>query len=77
MGSYAYYPNRDSLGYATLYGLETAHTFMRTTLRHPDFCTGWQYIIEAGLTGHEPTMGAVNLALLPTGSIIVYTSDTS
>jgi len=57
LGSYAYYPNRDSLGYATLYGLETAHTFMRTTLRHPDFCTGWQYIIEAGLTGHEPTMG--------------------
>lgn len=51
LGAYAYYPNRDSLTYAALYGLESAHTFMRTTLRHPDFCRGWQYIIEAGLTG--------------------------
>lgn len=49
-GSYAYYPNRDSLSYATLYGLETADTFMRTTLRHPDFCKAWQYIVQAGLT---------------------------
>ncbi|HTG55953.1 MAG TPA: saccharopine dehydrogenase C-terminal domain-containing protein, partial [Niabella sp.] len=50
LGSYACYPNRDSLSYAKRYGLETAHTFIRTTLRHPDFCKGWQYIIEAGLT---------------------------
>jgi len=53
-GSYAYYPNRDSLSYATLYELETADTFMRTTLRHPDFCKAWQYIIEAGLTDTTP-----------------------
>lgn len=57
LGSYAYYPNRDSLSYAKLYGLETADTFMRTTLRHPDFCKGWQYIIEAGLTDATPFTG--------------------
>ncbi len=50
LGRYAYYPNRDSLSYAKLYELETADTFMRTTLRHPDFCKGWRYIVEAGLT---------------------------
>lgn len=54
LGSYAFYPNRDSLSYATLYGLETADTFIRTTLRHPDFCKAWQYIIEAGLTDATP-----------------------
>ncbi len=54
LGAYAYYPNRDSLSYAALYGLESAPTFMRTTLRHPDFCKGWQYIIDAGLTDLTP-----------------------
>ncbi|WP_262915450.1 saccharopine dehydrogenase C-terminal domain-containing protein [Niabella ginsengisoli] len=38
LGQYAFYPNRDSSAYATLYGLEEADTFIRTTLRHPDFC---------------------------------------
>jgi saccharopine dehydrogenase-like NADP-dependent oxidoreductase len=50
VGQLAYYPNRDSLGYIPVYGLEEAETFMRTTLRHPDFCKGWQLIIELRLT---------------------------
>ncbi len=50
LGSYAYYPNRDSLHYMSLYNLETAHTFIRTTLRHPDFCFGWKNIIDLKLT---------------------------
>ena len=50
VGQLAYYPNRDSLGYIPVYGLEGAETFMRTTLRHPDFCKGWQKIIKLGLT---------------------------
>ncbi len=49
-GTLAYYPNRDSLSYASLYGLETAATFIRTTLRYPEFCSGWQKIVEAGFT---------------------------
>ncbi|TAH13018.1 MAG: saccharopine dehydrogenase [Sphingobacteriia bacterium] len=49
-GKLAYYPNRDSLSYASLYGLETAATFIRTTLRYPEFCSGWQKIVEAGFT---------------------------
>ncbi len=50
IGELAFYPNRDSLSYIPLYGLETAETFIRTTLRYPSFCAGWQKIIEARLT---------------------------
>ena len=50
---YAYYPNRDSLSYAPLYGLQNTHTFVRTTLRHPDFCTGWKMIVDLKLTDEE------------------------
>lgn len=50
MGAFAYYPNRDSLSYIPIYQLEEATTFLRTTLRHPSFCMGWKYIIDAGLT---------------------------
>lgn len=50
IGKLAYYPNRDSLSYLPVYGMEATHTFIRTTLRHPDFCRGWQRVIELGLT---------------------------
>lgn len=50
---YAYYPNRDSLGYVKLYHLEAAKTFIRTTLRHPDFSFGWKNIVDLKLTDEE------------------------
>ncbi len=53
IGNFAWYPNRDSLSYIPVYGLESAHSFIRTTLRHPDYCTGWQNLVSAGLTGDE------------------------
>ncbi len=46
----AWYPNRDSLGYIPVYKLEEATTFIRTTLRYPAFCRGWDYIVNLGLT---------------------------
>ncbi|MBX3256089.1 MAG: saccharopine dehydrogenase NADP-binding domain-containing protein [Chitinophagaceae bacterium] len=52
-GEYAWYPNRDSLSYSKLYGLENAATFIRTTLRHPDFCLGWRKIVELKLTDEQ------------------------
>jgi saccharopine dehydrogenase-like NADP-dependent oxidoreductase len=48
--TFAYYPNRDSLSYIPLYKLEEANTFIRTTLRHPDFCFGWKNIVDLKLT---------------------------
>ncbi|MBN8688966.1 MAG: saccharopine dehydrogenase NADP-binding domain-containing protein [Chitinophagales bacterium] len=50
LGPLSWYPNRDSLSYTHLYGLENTQTFIRTTLRHPDFMYGWNNIIELGLT---------------------------
>ncbi|MBI3140079.1 MAG: saccharopine dehydrogenase NADP-binding domain-containing protein [Sphingobacteriales bacterium] len=49
-----WYPNRDSLGYMPLYGLEQTATFIRSTLRHPDFMYGWNNIIELKLTDETP-----------------------
>lgn len=46
----AWYANRDSLSYIPVYHLEEANTFIRTTLRHPDFMYGWQNIQELKLT---------------------------
>jgi saccharopine dehydrogenase (NADP+, L-glutamate forming) len=53
VGSLAYYPNRDSLSYIPLYQLETAQTFIRTTLRYANFCLGWNKIVQAELTSDE------------------------
>lgn len=50
LGSLAYYPNRDSERYAKLYRLNEVPTVLRATLRHPDFCTGWQTVVKLGLT---------------------------
>ena len=53
-GFLSYYPNRDSLDYVELYGLQEAETFMRTTFRYPDFMYGWNNIIELKLTEEHP-----------------------
>lgn len=50
LGVLSWYPNRDSLSYLSLYGLEDAHSFLRTTLRHPEFMYGWSNVVELGLT---------------------------
>jgi saccharopine dehydrogenase-like NADP-dependent oxidoreductase len=50
IGYLSWYPNRDSLSYAPLYGLEQAETLIRTTLRHPDFMYGWKNVIDLQLT---------------------------
>jgi saccharopine dehydrogenase-like NADP-dependent oxidoreductase len=53
LGNYAWYPNRNSLAYIEVYGLESAKSFIRTTLRHPDYCRGWKNLVRAGLTDDE------------------------
>ncbi|MDI3320472.1 saccharopine dehydrogenase C-terminal domain-containing protein [Pinibacter soli] len=47
---YSFYANRDSLAYIDLYNLHDTKTFVRTTLRHPDFIKGWAAIVELHLT---------------------------
>ncbi|MBS1731166.1 MAG: saccharopine dehydrogenase NADP-binding domain-containing protein [Bacteroidetes bacterium] len=49
----AYYPNRDSLSYISLYQLHEAQTFVRTTLRYPEFINGWKYIVALRFTDEQ------------------------
>ena len=39
--------------FRSLYQLENIPTFIRTTLRHEDFCKGWHVLVQLGLT--DPT----------------------
>ena len=48
--TYEGYPNRDSLKYKKLYGLEKINTLIRGTLRHPGFCNAWNILVNLGLT---------------------------
>ena len=59
----SYYPNRDSLTYIPIYNLENADTFIRTTLRHPDFCFGWKNIIDLRLTDETIEYDTDNMSL--------------
>jgi len=54
LGYLSWYPNRDSLSYASLYNLEEAATFIRTTLRYPDFMYGWRNVVELKMTDETP-----------------------
>ena len=53
-GQLSYYPNRNSIPYIELYHLTHADTFIRTTLRHPEFLQGWNSIVNLGLTDETP-----------------------
>lgn len=63
LGRYAWYPNRDSLSYLSLYGLQRVDTFIRTTLRHPDFIKGWKNLLQLSLTHDEPSYTLPNATL--------------
>jgi saccharopine dehydrogenase (NADP+, L-glutamate forming) len=50
IGHLAYYPNRNSLSYIETYHLHGVKDFVRTTLRYPAFCIGWNAIVQLHLT---------------------------
>ncbi len=50
IGHLTYYPNRNSLSYIDTYHLHGVQDFVRTTLRYPAFCTGWNAIVQLHLT---------------------------
>jgi saccharopine dehydrogenase-like NADP-dependent oxidoreductase len=47
------YPNRDSLPYAETYGIPTAKTVFRGTLRNPGWCATLKKVVELGLLDLE------------------------
>jgi saccharopine dehydrogenase-like NADP-dependent oxidoreductase len=56
-GRFAWYPNRDSLKYLDVYEVPDATTFLRATLRHPDFLVGWNALVRLGATDSETLSG--------------------
>jgi saccharopine dehydrogenase (NADP+, L-glutamate forming) len=58
----AWYPNRDSLSYIPIYGMEGTDTFIRTTLRYPDFIKAWDPVIQAGLTDDTNPIAQTTIA---------------
>jgi saccharopine dehydrogenase (NADP+, L-glutamate forming) len=53
LGVLSYYPNRNSLTYIETYQLQGIQNFVRTTLRPVQFCSGWNAIIQLGLTDEQ------------------------
>lgn len=52
-GQLSYYPNRNSLSYIDTYQLQGVTDFVRTTLRNTQFCSGWNAIVQLGLTSED------------------------
>ncbi len=50
MGDYDAYPNRDSLLYREVYGVEGIPNILRGTLRFRGFCKAWHALVQLGLT---------------------------
>lgn len=61
---YAFYPNRDSMGYIQTYELLEAKNFMRATLRHPMFCKGWHALIQLGLTDDKEKLNVQGISYI-------------
>ncbi|MEM6299956.1 MAG: saccharopine dehydrogenase C-terminal domain-containing protein, partial [Bacteroidota bacterium] len=58
LGEYEAYPNRDSLTYESIYGLEDAQTLLRGTIRGKGFCRMWNYFVQLGIV--DDTYEVVN-----------------
>ncbi|KEO73711.1 saccharopine dehydrogenase family protein [Anditalea andensis] len=50
LGAYDGYPNRDSLSYRHIYGLDGIPTILRGTLRRSGFCKSWDVFVQLGIT---------------------------
>jgi saccharopine dehydrogenase (NADP+, L-glutamate forming) len=50
LGTFEGYPNRDSLSYRDVYGLENIPTMLRGTLRNQGFCSSWDTFVQLGMT---------------------------
>jgi len=52
-GKFEVYPNRDSLKYREMYGLEDISTMFRGTIRRAGFCAAWNAFVQLGMTSDE------------------------
>lgn len=61
-GEWCWYANRDSIAYIATYGLTDVSEFVRTTLRHPDFCAGWKKVVDLELTNAKRQIDTTGMA---------------
>lgn len=62
-GNFESYANRDSLGYIEPYGIESAGTVFRGTLRKQGFSAAWNLLVRLGLTDDGYQLDATNLTM--------------
>jgi len=55
-GEFEGYPNRDSLKYRGIYGLDQISTMIRGTLRRPGYCKAWNIFVQLGMTDDTYTI---------------------
>lgn len=55
-GDFEIYPNRDSLQYRELYGLEDIPNIIRGTMRRPGYCQAWNILVQLGCTDDSYVM---------------------
>ena len=54
LGEFEGYPNRNSLPYKEIYGIEDTDTILRGTLRYPGWCPTLKAIVDLGFLSEEP-----------------------
>lgn len=59
LSTLSYYPNRDALKYLELYDIPQVKTFVRATLRYPNYMKAWKYVIEMGLTTEKDSFNCI------------------
>lgn len=57
LGDFEMYPNRDSVMYKDIYGLDDIRTLIRGTYRYPGWCRTLKLMIDMGLLSDTPTKG--------------------
>lgn len=62
-GDFEFYPNRDSLSYIDIYGLEGVRTMFRGTLRNPGWCSAWAAIGKLGFLQDKNRDDLANMTL--------------
>ncbi|MBI5490142.1 MAG: saccharopine dehydrogenase NADP-binding domain-containing protein [Deltaproteobacteria bacterium] len=62
-GTYEAYPNRDSLSYLPVYGIQSARTCLRGTFRNVGWCRFMKKVVDLGLLNDEPRsdLGGLNM----------------
>jgi len=62
LGEFEMYPNRDSLSYREIYGLEDIPSILRGTFRRPGYCNAWNVFVQLGATDDSYVMeGSENM----------------